>query len=141
MEKLFSCASELTEKIYHETISARLVELDVEPVFLAIHAGEMVPPLTDYFVRRIPDQWNSPVPAELVDGRDLTPLFIGCDSYAIYCVDNSTHEIIEIDPEDPWPPSAVHPDWKSFVANLYDIMSQHLGHDQAVALRGLLALD
>lgn len=122
-------------------ISARLDELHVGAPFLAIHAGETVPLLTDYFVRRIPDEWNSTVPPDLVDGRSLTPLFVGCDSYAIYCVDNDSHEIIEIDPEDPWPPTNLYPDWNAFVIGLYAIMSADRPLEEKLALRDLLQIE
>jgi hypothetical protein len=108
----------------HDEVSRLLAELHVEPVFRAIHAGDSVPILTDYFVQRLPDEWNSAIPPEYVDGRKLIPLFIGCDSYAVYCVDSESREIFEIDPEDPWPPTRRYNDWHEFVAGLCSTISE-----------------
>ena len=108
--------------------------------FHAIHAGDSVPLLTDYFVRRIPDEWNAPVPPEIVDGRTLTPLFVGCDSYAIYCVDENSHEIVEIDPEEPWPPTNLYPDWNGFLHGLYSMMTDDKTEAEKIALADLLQI-
>lgn len=122
-------------------ISSRLDELQVGAPFLAIHAGETVAFLTDYFVRRIPDEWNSTVPPDLVDGRHLTPLFVGCDSYVIYCMDNDSHEIIEIDPEAAWPPTNLHKDWNAFVVALYLRISADQPEELKLSLQKLLQLE
>ena len=124
----------------HDVISTRLAELHVGAPFSAIHKDEAVPLLTDYFVRRIPDEWNAPPPPELVDGRQLVPLFVGCDSYAIYCVDDHTREIVEIDPEAPWPPTNLYPNWDSFLVGLYSTMSADKTDSEKETLRELLGV-
>lgn len=125
----------------HDAISSRLHDLQVGESFLAVHSGETIPLLTDYYVRRIPDSWNSTIPPDLVDGRNLTPLFLGCDSYSVYFADNDSNEIIEIDPEVPWPPTNLYPNWDGFVRGLYETMSVEKTEEAKSALGKALDLD
>lgn len=105
-----------------------------------IHEGREVPPLTDYHLLAMPDNWNAPPPTEYVGGRTLIPVFKGGDTYTIYCIDPATNEFLALDVEAPWPPVVTFASCREFKEHIFRIVSEEKSEQAKSTLRELLGL-
>lgn len=124
----------------HDRVAEILRAIGAETVFYEIHNGKDIPLFTDYFIRRLPREWNSGPPPDLVGGKELTPLFTNADEYSIYCIDRSTGVIYNIDPEQPWPPQSEFETWRQFKLYLFRVVGAVEPEDVQETLRDLLQL-
>ena len=122
-------------------IEEALTLLQAERVFIEIHNGLSVPPLTDYYLQRIPPEWNSGPPPSIVGGNHLVPIFKDNDCYSIYCFKSSTNNIVQIDMEAPWPPSAQFQTWRQFKEHIFRLLTNDKSETEKTALRAVLRLD
>ena len=106
-------------------------------VFREIASGLPRPPLTDYRLQPIPEEWDPVVPPDLVAGNQIVP-FAWDHSYAIFCIDTKTSQILLIDFEEPWPPTRTFETWQSFAA---DLVQQFVENEpeSVAAVRDLLS--
>ena len=105
---------------------------------VAILGGRCVPPLTDYFLRPIPEDWNAPPPPESVGGMTLLPAFTTGDWAAVYCIDEATGGVFAIDPEAPWPPRQVFPSCREFSEYVARVAGESQPDDVREQLRQVL---
>ena len=82
--------------------------------FRDLLVGIPAPPCIDYWFRPLETNQHIVIPSNYVEGRTIVPLFYGCDSYAFYCLEPSTSQFHEIDPESPWPPVFTADRWQDF---------------------------
>jgi hypothetical protein len=94
-------------------------------VLVEILEGREIPPLTDYLLQPIPETWNAPPPPELVNGMTLLPAFTTGDWNAIYCIDEGSGQVFNINPETPWPPAQVFASCREFTMHLFRVVSEN----------------
>jgi hypothetical protein len=99
-------------------------------VFLDVYAGEMRPPLTDYYLQPVPAEWSASPPRELVGNNVLVPVFCDADGYTIYCIDRDTLRVLAIDVEEPWPPLETYDSWSDVMDGFLRVFSEN--HPEAV---------
>jgi hypothetical protein len=101
-----------------------------------IFDGRQAPPLTDYLLRPIPEDWNAPPPPESVGGMMLLPAFTTGDWHSVYCIDEVTGRIFAIDPEAPWPPRQVFESCREFISYLIRVAGENHSHEVSEQLSG-----
>ena len=106
-----------------QQVTEVLTGLPGSGVLVAIHEGRDVPPLTDYYLRPIPEGWTAPLPA-LVNGLTLLPVFTNDDLFTIYCIEEETGRFFAIDPESAWPPAQVFASCGDFLMGLFRIVGK-----------------
>lgn len=87
-----------------QKVTAALNGMPGAGVLVDVYEGRNVAPLSDYYLRPIPEGWTAPPPA-LVNGLKLLPVFTNDDWFTIYCIEEETGRFFAIDPEAPWPPT------------------------------------
>jgi len=104
----------------NEETSELLQRSKAPRVLLDIACGALRPPLTDYDILPVPEDWAVALPSELVAGHELMPVFCDADKYTLYCVDRHSLEILKVDIEEPWPPLETYRSWQELAESLVE---------------------
>jgi hypothetical protein len=122
-----------------QQVTEVLTRMPGAALLLDIHEGRDVWPLTDYYLRPVPEGWTAPPPA-LVSGLTLLPAFTNDDWFTIYCIEAETGRFFALDPEAPWPPAQVFASCHAFLMHFFRIVSENQPQEGARRLRELLRL-